>query len=135
MTKDTASIAAKLIKIRKQQQEAEEDVGIPEVKVVTGLPWIPKAREKDIESFLNLVRQKFIGFSLPGYIFYILVAFIVWNNCVYRFIIQLVQFHEIVIYLYVISFGVMPSIPSHLSNFSLVQAVKDEAKDTRVITL
>ena len=67
LSKDTASIAAKLIKLRKQQQqEAEEDLELPEVKVLTGLPWIPKAREKDIEAFLNLVRQKFIGFPLPG---------------------------------------------------------------------
>ena len=65
LTKDPATIASKLVQIRREQQEAEEAV-VPDVKLVSGLPWIPKAREKDVEAFLNLVRQKFIGFPLPG---------------------------------------------------------------------
>lgn len=63
---NTESIAAKLINLKKQQQEEEDMLSFPVVKAVSGLPWIPKAREKDVETFLNLVREKFIGFSLPG---------------------------------------------------------------------
>ena len=66
LSKDTASIAAKLLKIRKEQLEAQCNSPIPEVKVISGLPWVPKAREKDLEAFLNVVRQKFIGYILPG---------------------------------------------------------------------
>nr|CAB3266664.1 striatin-interacting protein 1 homolog [Phallusia mammillata] len=69
LTTDTAAIAAKLIKIRKEQEDAqtaETGPDIPTVKLVPGLPWVPKARKRDVEAFLNLVRQKFIGFPLPG---------------------------------------------------------------------
>jgi len=59
-------LAAKLRKEFRRQQEAIEMAGVPVLKVVPGLPWVPKARKRDVEAFLNLVRQKFIGFALPG---------------------------------------------------------------------
>lgn len=31
-----------------------------------GLPWKPKVRQKDIDSFLDTARMKFLGYSLPG---------------------------------------------------------------------
>uniref|UniRef100_F7A9M5 Uncharacterized protein n=1 Tax=Ciona intestinalis TaxID=7719 RepID=F7A9M5_CIOIN len=50
----------------RREQQAPDISDLPHVKVVSGLPWTPKARKKDVELFLNQVRQKFIGFSLPG---------------------------------------------------------------------
>lgn len=35
------------------------------VKPINCLPWIPKVRRKDIYQFMDLSRQKFIGYSLP----------------------------------------------------------------------
>lgn len=32
----------------------------------TGLPWTPKVRQKDIDSFLDTTRVKFVGFQLQG---------------------------------------------------------------------
>lgn len=32
----------------------------------TGLPWTPKVRQKDIDSFLDNTRIKFVGFQLQG---------------------------------------------------------------------
>nr|XP_014094336.1 striatin-interacting protein 1 homolog [Bactrocera oleae] len=34
------------------------------VQVTTRLPWIPKVRQKDIDQFLDISRNKFIGYSL-----------------------------------------------------------------------
>ncbi|KAL0267192.1 UNVERIFIED_CONTAM: hypothetical protein PYX00_009539 [Menopon gallinae] len=31
-----------------------------------GLPWLPKVRQKDLDTFLENTRIKFVGFSLPG---------------------------------------------------------------------
>ncbi|XP_076262128.1 striatin interacting protein isoform X2 [Rhynchophorus ferrugineus] len=31
-----------------------------------GLPWKPKVRQKDIDSFLDAARMKFVGYTLPG---------------------------------------------------------------------
>ena len=30
-----------------------------------GFPWTPKVRHKDVESFLDNTRMKFVGFTLP----------------------------------------------------------------------
>uniref|UniRef100_H2YJ99 Far11/STRP C-terminal domain-containing protein n=1 Tax=Ciona savignyi TaxID=51511 RepID=H2YJ99_CIOSA len=64
LTTDATTIAAKLVKLRREQQTPDLS-GLPRVKVISGLPWTPKARKNDVE-FLNQVRQKFIGFTLPG---------------------------------------------------------------------
>nr|XP_002130558.1 striatin-interacting protein 1 homolog [Ciona intestinalis] len=65
LTSNAAAVAAKIVQLRREQQ-APDISDLPHVKVVSGLPWTPKARKKDVELFLNQVRQKFIGFSLPG---------------------------------------------------------------------
>uniref|UniRef100_H2YJ96 Far11/STRP C-terminal domain-containing protein n=1 Tax=Ciona savignyi TaxID=51511 RepID=H2YJ96_CIOSA len=53
-----------LVKLRREQQTPDLS-GLPRVKVISGLPWTPKARKNDVESLLE-PRQKFIGFTLPG---------------------------------------------------------------------
>lgn len=34
--------------------------------VISGLPWKPKVRQKDIDMFLENARLKFVGYNLPG---------------------------------------------------------------------
>lgn len=63
---DTEAIALKLIKIKKQRDEEQALKSVNVIKVPSGLPWEPKTREKDIESFLSQARQKFIGYQLTG---------------------------------------------------------------------
>lgn len=63
---DTAAIALKLMKIKKQREEEQALRSINVIKVPSGLPWEPKTREKDIDAFLSQARQKFIGYQLTG---------------------------------------------------------------------
>lgn len=35
------------------------------VRNIERLPWTPKVRQKDIDQFLDVTRNKFIGFTLP----------------------------------------------------------------------
>lgn len=39
---------------------------VNELKALPKLPWTPKVREKDIETFLESSRSKFIGFTLQN---------------------------------------------------------------------
>ncbi|KAB7497187.1 Striatin-interacting protein 1 [Armadillidium nasatum] len=39
---------------------------VPPPKVNKGLPWTPKVRQKDIDSFLDSTRMKFVGYPLQG---------------------------------------------------------------------
>ncbi|XP_060516087.1 striatin-interacting protein 1 isoform X2 [Cylas formicarius] len=39
---------------------------IPHDLIPRGLPWKPKVRQKDIDTFLDTARQKFLGYCLPG---------------------------------------------------------------------
>lgn len=41
-----------------------ESVSLP--PVLKGLPWVPKIRQKDLDAFLDSVRLKFIGFTIPN---------------------------------------------------------------------
>ena len=59
-----ASVAIKLQKLQEKQKLETDLADIPTVKVASGLPWVPKAHEKDVQIFFNAVRQKFIGFVL-----------------------------------------------------------------------
>lgn len=34
--------------------------------MLSGLPWIPKVRQKDLDAFLENTRIKFVGFPLQG---------------------------------------------------------------------
>lgn len=34
--------------------------------IVSRLPWSPKVRQKDVDQFLDVSRNKFIGYTLPG---------------------------------------------------------------------
>lgn len=34
--------------------------------LLVGLPWTPKVRQKDIDTFLDSTRVKFVGFQLQG---------------------------------------------------------------------
>lgn len=45
----------------------EEQAATPEpCPTPRGLPWLPKVRQKDIDTFLDNARIKFVGYSLPG---------------------------------------------------------------------
>ncbi|XP_022215485.2 LOW QUALITY PROTEIN: striatin-interacting protein 1 homolog [Drosophila obscura] len=39
---------------------------VPPVQITARLPWTPKVRQKDIDQFLDISRNKFIGYSLIG---------------------------------------------------------------------
>lgn len=44
-------------------EDAEADTEVQNIS--KGLPWMPKVRHKDIDTFLEQARMKFIGFTLP----------------------------------------------------------------------
>lgn len=44
----------------------ESDYSHPNICHFIGLPWTPKVRQKDIDSFLDNTRIKFVGFQLQG---------------------------------------------------------------------
>lgn len=61
-----SSIASKLIELKNERELEDVLQDIHKVKVPHGLPWEPKTRERDIETFLSQARQKFVGFQLYG---------------------------------------------------------------------
>lgn len=46
------------------QKEAQYSPVMP-IRNIERLPWTPKVRQKDIDQFLDVSRNKFIGFTLP----------------------------------------------------------------------
>ncbi|XP_046621758.1 striatin-interacting protein 1 isoform X2 [Neodiprion virginianus] len=50
-----------------QHNQTESRSSTPEsTKAKVGLPWIPKVRQKDVDTFLAVSRMKFVGYKLQG---------------------------------------------------------------------
>ncbi|XP_017862728.1 PREDICTED: striatin-interacting protein 1 homolog [Drosophila arizonae] len=49
-----------------QPSNMQPPVTVPAVQITPRLPWTPKVRQKDIDQFLDISRNKFIGYSLIG---------------------------------------------------------------------
>jgi len=49
-----------------QPSLTQPPAAVPPVQITARLPWTPKVRQKDIDQFLDISRNKFIGYSLIG---------------------------------------------------------------------
>ncbi|EDW79495.1 uncharacterized protein Dwil_GK20380 [Drosophila willistoni] len=49
-----------------QPSHTQPPTAVPPIQMTARLPWTPKVRQKDIDQFLDISRNKFIGYSLIG---------------------------------------------------------------------
>lgn len=49
-----------------QKYDSQQFSPVPPIKLKNSLPWSPKVRQKDIDLFLDISRNKFVGYSLHG---------------------------------------------------------------------
>ncbi|XP_015429050.1 PREDICTED: striatin-interacting protein 1 [Dufourea novaeangliae] len=52
--------------LEEQNNQPQVRPSTPPVNKVKGLPWTPKVRQKDVDTFLEVSRLKFVGYKLQG---------------------------------------------------------------------